>query len=97
MGDGLLAQMKYGNTYYYNDFSLKMLEDALYELSAAKLDFGDRTFVIRTGEAGAIMFNNAVRNSLSGWQEFQINADQLGMLNKTKSPLHKNAMAATGM
>ena len=75
MGDGLLAQMKYGNTYYYNDFSLKMLEDALYELSAAKLDFGDRTFVIRTGEQGAILFHNAVRNSLSGWQEFQINAD----------------------
>ena len=97
MGDGLLAQMKYGNTYYYNDFSLKMLEDALYELSAAKLDFGDRTFVIRTGEQGAILFHNAVRNSLSGWQEFQINADQLGMLTKTSSPLHKNAMAATGM
>jgi len=67
MGDGLLAQMKYGNTYYYNDFSLKMLEDALYELSAAKLDFGERTFVIRTGEQGAILFHNAVRNSLSGW------------------------------
>lgn len=97
MGDGLLAQMKYGNTFYYNDFSLKMLEDALYELSAAKLDFGERTFVIRTGEQGAILFHNAVRNSLSGWQEFQINADQLGMLTKTKSPLHKNAMAATGM
>ena len=94
MGDGLLAQMKYGNTYYYNDFSLKMLEDALYELSAAKLDFGQRTFVIRTGEQGAILFHNAVRNSLSGWQEFQINADNLGMIRKTTSPLNKNALAA---
>lgn len=94
MGDGLLAQMKYGNTYYYNDFSLKMLEDALYELSAAKLDFGERTFVIRTGEQGAILFHNAVRNSLSGWQEFQINADNLGMVRKTTSPLNKNALAA---
>lgn len=94
MGDGLLAQMKYGNTYYYNDFSLKMLEDALYELSAAKLDFGQRTFVIRTGEQGAILFHNAVRNSLSGWTEFQINADNLGMVRKTTSPLNKNALAA---
>ena len=94
MGDGLLAQMKYGNTYYYNDFSLKMLEDALYELSAAKLDFGERTFVIRTGEQGAILFHNAVRNSLSGWTEFQINADNLGMVRKTTSPLNKNALAA---
>lgn len=50
MGDGLLAQMRYGNVYYYNTFSLKLLEDALYELSAAKLEMGDRTFVIRTGE-----------------------------------------------
>ena len=50
MGDGLLEQMKYGNTMYYTDFSLKLLEDALYEISAAKLDFGQRTFVIRTGE-----------------------------------------------
>lgn len=97
MGDGLLAQMKYGNTYYYNHFSLKMLEDALYELSAAKLDFGDRTFVIRTGEQGAILFHNAVRNSLSGWKEFSTgfttNADALGMIRKTTSPLNKNALA----
>ena len=97
MGDGLLAQMKYGNTYYYNHFSLKMLEDALYELSAAKLDFGDRTFVIRTGEQGAILFHNAVRNSLSGWKEFSTgftaNADALGMVRKTTSPLNKNALA----
>ena len=92
MGDGLLAQMKYGNTYYYNTFSLKMLEDALYELSAAKLDFGDRTFVIRTGETGAILFHNAVRNALSGWTEFQYNGDALGVVQKTNSPLHKNAL-----
>ena len=94
MGDGLLAQMKYGNTYYYNDFSLKMLEDALYELSAAKLDFGERTFVIRTGEQGAILFHNAVRNAMSGWTEFQVNGDQLGVVRKTNSPLNKNALAA---
>jgi hypothetical protein len=93
MGDGLLAQMKYGNTYYYNDFSLKMLEDALYELSAAKLDFGERTFVVRTGEQGAILFHNAVRNVMSGWTEFQVNADQLGVVRKTTSPLNKNALA----
>jgi len=94
MGDGLLAQMKYGNTYYYNDFSLKMLEDALYELSAAKLDFGQRTFVVRTGEQGAILFHNAVRNAMSGWTEFQVNADQLGVVRKTNSPLNSNALAA---
>ena len=55
MGDGLLEQMKYGNTMYYTDFSLKLLEDALYEISAAKLDFGQRTFVIRTGKNQKIL------------------------------------------
>ena len=93
-GSGLLEQMKYGNTYYYNTFSLKLLEDALYELSAAKLDMGERTFIIRTGEIGAILFHNAVRNTMSGWTEFAVNADQLGIVRKTNSPLNKNALAA---
>jgi hypothetical protein len=95
MGDGLLAQMKYGNTYYYNTFSLKMLEDALYELSAAKLDFGDRTFVIRTGEIGAILFHNEVRKAVSGWQEFlPVVNEGVNAVKPTTSPLHKNALAA---
>lgn len=42
--------MEVANTMYYNNFSLKLLEDALYELSAAKLDMGERTFVIKTGK-----------------------------------------------
>jgi len=73
-----------------------MLEDALYELSAAKLDFGERTFVIRTGEVGSILFHNAVRNVMSGWKEYglQVNGDNLGMVRKTTSPLNKNALAA---
>lgn len=94
IGDGLLEQMKYGNTYYYNDFSLKLLEDALYDLSAAKLDMNDRTFIIRTGEQGARLFHNAVRNAMSGWTEFQVNADALGVVRKTNSPLNANALAA---
>lgn len=94
MGDGLLEQMKYGNTYYYNEFSLKLLEDALYELSVAKLDMNDRTFIVRTGEAGAKLFHDAVRNAMSGWTEFQVNGDNLGVVRKTNSPLNKNALAA---
>ena len=42
--------MEVANTMYYNNFSLKLIEDALYELSAAKLDFGDRYFLIKTGK-----------------------------------------------
>jgi hypothetical protein len=52
MGSGLYEQMEVSNTMPYNTFSLKLIEDALYELSAAKLDMKDRTFVIKTGERG---------------------------------------------
>ena len=53
-GSGLLEQMEVANTFYYNDFSLKLIEDALYQLSAAKLGLGERYFVIKTGERGCI-------------------------------------------
>ena len=49
-GSGLYEQIEVANTMYYNTFSLKLLEDALYELSASKLDFGERYFLIRTGK-----------------------------------------------
>lgn len=52
MGAGLYEQMEVSNTMPYNTFSLKLIEDALYELSAAKLDLKDRVFVIKTGERG---------------------------------------------
>ena len=94
MGAGLYEQMSYGNTSHYNDFSLKILEDALYELSAAKLGFKERTFIIRTGERGAIQFHKAVLDTVSGWQKFQINGDAVGMVKKTNSPLHENALSA---
>lgn len=42
--------MEVGNTFYYTDFSLGVLENALYELSSGKLDFGNRYFLIKTGE-----------------------------------------------
>ena len=50
--------MEVNNTIYYDTFSLKLLEDALFELSAAKLDFGERYFVIQTGK-----INNSSRAS----------------------------------
>ena len=94
MGDGLLAQMEVANTHYYNNFSLKMLEDALYELSAAKLDFGERVFVIKTGEKGAIQFHKAVLNTVSGWTQFDLSGSDLGIVSKTNSTLHSNALTA---
>lgn len=42
----------------------------------------------------AIKFHNAVRNAMSGWTEFTVNGDQLGVVRKTNSPLNKNSLAA---
>lgn len=94
MGAGLYEQMEVSNTMPYNTFSLKLIEDALYELSAAKLGMNERTFVIKTGERGAIQFHKAVLDTVSGWTAFQINGDAIGVVRKTNSPLHENALAA---
>lgn len=51
--------MEYGNTMPYNTFSLKLIEDALYNLSASKLGFGERTFVMRTGKRLPVSCSNA--------------------------------------
>lgn len=76
--------MEVANTFYYNDFSLKLIEDALYELSAAKLGMKDRYFLIRTGERGAIQFHKAILQTISGWTQFVFNGDQLGIVEKLK-------------
>jgi hypothetical protein len=94
-GAGLYEQMEVSNTMFYNDFSLKLIEDALYELSAAKLGFGERTFVLKTGERGATQFHKAVLDTVSGWQAFiTTNSDAVGMVQKTNSPLHNTALSA---
>ena len=94
MGAGLREQMEVANTVYYNTFSLKLLEDALYELSAAKLDFGDRYFVIKTGERGASQFHKAVLDTISGWSQFEIDNSSVRVIDKAQSNLHSNALKA---
>lgn len=59
MGAGLFEQMEVSNTLPYNTFSLKLIEDALYELSASKLDFKDRTFIMKTGRLLPVSYSNA--------------------------------------
>lgn len=93
-GAGLFEQMEVSNTMYYNTFSLKLLEDALYELSAAKLDFGDRYFIIKTGERGAINFHKEVLKTVSGWTQFILDNNSIGVVQKTQSQLHTNSLSA---
>ena len=64
--DGLYQQLESANTTYYNDFSLKLIEDALYDLCYNRPDAENRTIVIRTGMNGAEQFSKAVNQVVSG-------------------------------
>jgi len=91
----LREQQEYGNTYYYNEFDLKLIEDILFEISTGVLDFGERTFVMYTGQRGANLFHKAVTNYASGWIPF-VNGMRMGgnpaIIQNTSSPLHSNAL-----
>lgn len=60
-GSGLFEQMEVGNTMYYNstDNIMKLILDALYELSASKLDFKDRKFIMKTGKQKIVSYSFA--------------------------------------
>lgn len=86
--------MEVSNTMYYDNFSIKLIEDALYQLSAAKLDMNERYFTIHTGEMGAIQFHREVLKTVSGWTQFVLDNSSLGIVRKTQSELNKNALTA---
>ena len=93
-GAGLYEQMEVANVIKYSDFSLKLIEGAIMALCEAKLDFSERNFVMFTGERGALQFHKAIVNSVSGWGMFQLNADNLGIVNRTQSELNQVALGA---
>lgn len=93
-GAGIFEQTEVANVMYYNKFSLKLLEDALYELSASKLRMDDRLFVLKTGEKGAIAFHKEVLKTVSGWSTFLIDNSSTKVVEKTQSQLHSNALKA---
>ena len=86
-GDGLYAQLENGgNVIYYNDFSLKLVEDALYNLFAGKEDFNERSVVISTGEKGGMLFQKAALADGSGWKSmFDFEASNLGLMKKASN------------
>ena len=93
-GAGLYEQMEVANTIYYNTFSLKLIEEALYDLSYGEVDLNNRVFLMRTGEKGAIQFHKEILKEVSGWSMFTLNGDALSVVQKTNSPLHQNALKA---
>ena len=96
MGAGIREQMSYGNTRYYNKFSLELLEQALISLSVSKLGMNERNFILRTGEYGAMQFHKAVLNTTSGWSAFQFlrGSNQPAIINSAQTNLHANGLSA---
>ena len=94
MGAGLREQMEVGNVVWYNDFSLKLIEDMLYELSISKLAMNKRVFILRTGERGAVQFHRAAKDMVSGWLPIPT-VNNPAVIQKVQSALNSNAVAAT--
>lgn len=92
MGDGLRAQCDVANVIYYNKFSLKVLEDALYDLLRGNAT-GTRV-TIRTGKKGALLLHKAIGDTVSGWTPFVLDNSSANVVRKTNSPLHQNALSA---
>jgi len=93
-GSGIREQMEVSNTTGYNTFSISLLEDLLSELSEGKLDFGERKFMMRTGERGAIQFHRAVTTEASGWTAVGFDNTGTAAIQKVQSKFHSNSFSA---
>lgn len=86
-GGGIREQMETTNTRTFNSFNITDLTDMLSDLAEGKLAMDQRSFVIRTGERGAIMISEAIKRETSGWTPL---FDETAMGN-VSSNLHSNA------
>ena len=77
MGAGIFEQSEVSGTMYYNDTHsvMRLILNALSELSEGKLNFQDRKFIINTGERGAMIFNRGAKQEASGWMPLFTNSD----------------------
>lgn len=66
-GSGYRELLKLGRQQYYSKFSLEAFEKLFMEISAGKLDFKQRKFIVTTGERGLIQVSKAMKSTLSGW------------------------------
>ncbi len=91
-GMGLREQQEASNVQYYDTFSLDMLEDMLFDIGEGRLDYSERTILIRTGERGAAQFSKAVAADTSGWTA--LTTQNPATYKMTKSEMHPNSFVA---
>lgn len=90
-GSGIREQMEVSNRISYNIFSMRLLEDMLFEMSEGKLDWGERKFILRTGERGAAQFSRAATALASGWLGIGFDNTNQNAIKQTTSKFHSNA------
>jgi hypothetical protein len=93
-GSGIREQSDVSNVQTYNKFTLRQLDDMLAELCEGKLDFGQRKFMLRTGERGAAQLNRAIKADVSGWMPLGFDNTGTNAIQKTSSKFHDNAYSA---
>tara|TARA_R110000744_G_scaffold312424_5_gene419778 strand:+ start:13156 stop:14634 length:1479 start_codon:yes stop_codon:yes gene_type:complete len=91
-GMGLREQQESANRIFYDKFSLAQLENLLFDIGEGRLEFSDRTILMRTGERGASQFHKAVMDVATGWTALTTANPQTYA--KTSSPMHSNAFVA---
>lgn len=86
-GAGLYEMMEQGgNTIYYNDSPLKMIEEGLYALFAGRTDFRDRAVTVRGGERGIAWLQKEASQDGSGWKPaYEFDAVALGLAKKASA------------
>lgn len=91
-GMGLREQQEASNTIFYDTFSLSQLESVLFDIGEGRLEYSNRTILIRTGERGAAQFSKEAANITSGW--LALSQNNPSVYQKTTSDMHKNAFVA---
>ena len=86
-GAGLYELMEQGgNTIYWNDSPLKMIEEGLYALFAGRVDFKDRAVTVRGGERGIALLQKEASQDGSGWKAvYEFDAVNLGLAKKASA------------
>ena len=91
---GLQEKLQDGHIHYYSEFSTRLLEEFLMDISYGRSTpgSGNRKMRVYTGEYGMILFHRAVMNSVTkGWTIVSTSFDPV---KKTSSALSSNAYAA---
>lgn len=100
-GDGIMAQMLYGNTTEYNafgdDFSIDGLAEGIYDIcESGNVPINQRKFVVLTGSRGMMQASKAIEKLTGGFKNMTgltYNGDALGIVEQTKSDAHQTALA----